>query len=288
MTTQLSRRSLLAAAAAAVPTAAFAAGKKIPVGLELYSVRNELRQDLMGTVKAVAKMGYQGVEFFSPYYGWTIDQTKEMRKLLDDLGIKCFSTHNGAASFAPENLSKTVEMNSILGSRFVVMASAGKVEGGIDGWKKVGATLENAVAKLKPAGMLPGFHNHQLEFRPLDGGKRPLEAIAENSSKDVVLQLDVGTCVEVGYNPMEWIKQHAGRIKSVHCKEWSKAKGYKAMFNEGDAPWKEIFKAAEKSGGVEHYLIEQEGSDITPMETAQKCLDNFKALRSGKAPKKST
>jgi sugar phosphate isomerase/epimerase len=289
MTTQLSRRSLLAAAAAAVPSIGLAAGKKIPVGLELFSVRNELGKDLQGTVKAVAKMGYQGVEFFSPYYSWSIDQTKEMRKLLDDLGIKCFSTHNGRNAFAPENLAKTVEMNTILGSRFVVMASAGRVEGGADGWKKVGESLENSVAKLKPAGMLPGFHNHQLEFKPLEGGgKRPLEIIAESSSKDVVLQLDVGTCVEVGYNPMEWIKQHAGRIKSIHCKEWSKQKGYKAIFNEGDAPWLDIFKTAEKVGGVEFYLIEQEGSDYTPFETAQKCLDNYKALRSGKGKKKTT
>jgi len=282
MTTSISRRSLLAAAAATAASPLALAAKKIPVGLELFSVRNELQKDLMGTVKAVAKMGYQGVEFFSPYFSWTVDQTKDMRKLLDDLGIKCFSTHNSAASFKPENIDKAVEMNKILGSRFVVMASAGRVEGGADGWKKIGETLESAVAKLKPAGMLPGFHNHQLEFKPLDAGKRPLEIIASSSSKDVVLQLDVGTCVEVGYDPMAWIKQNAGRIKSVHCKEWSKEKGYKALFNEGNAPWADIFKAAEKSGGVEHYLIEQEGSPFTPFETAEKCLANFKALRSGK------
>jgi sugar phosphate isomerase/epimerase len=283
MMQSISRRSFLAtaAAAAASPLALAAKKSKIPVGLELYSVRNELSKDLMGTVKAVAKMGYQGVEFYSPYFSWKVEQAKEMRKLLDDLGMKCFSTHNGANAFSPEGIGHAVELNTILGSRFVVMASAGRVQNGLDGWKKVGETLENAVAKLKPAGMLPGFHNHQLEFRPLDG-KRPLEVIAANSSKDVVLQLDVGTCVEVGVDPMGWIKQNAGRIKSVHCKEWSKDKGYKALFNEGSAPWAEIFKTAEKVGGVEHYLIEQEGSEFTPFETAQKCLDNFKQLRGGK------
>lgn len=280
MTTSISRRSLLTAAAAAAPFALAAKKSKIPVGLELFSVRNELAKDLMGTVKAVAKMGYQGVEFFSPYFAWKVEQAKEMRKLLDDLGVKCFSTHNGANAFTAEGLGHAIELNTILGSRFVVMASAGRVQG-LDGWKKVGETLENAVAKLKPAGMLPGFHNHQLEFRMLDG-KRPLEVIAANSGKDVVLQLDVGTCVEVGVDPMGWIKQNAGRIKSIHCKEWSKEKGYKALFNEGAAPWAEIFKAAEKVGGVEHYLVEQEGSEFPPFETAQKCLDNFQALRGGK------
>ena len=283
MTNSISRRSFLAAAAAAAPLALAAKKSKIPVGLELYSVRNELTKDLMGTVTAVGKMGYQGVEFYSPYFAWKVDQAKEMRKLLDDLGMKCLSTHNGANAFTPEGLNHAIELNTILGSRFVVMASAGRVQG-LDGWKKVGETLESAVAKLKPAGMLPGFHNHQLEFRLLDG-KRPLEVIAANSSKDVVLQLDVGTCVEVGVDPMGWIKQNAGRIKSIHCKDWSKEKGYKALFNEGASPWAEIFKTAEKVGGVEHYLIEQEGSDLTPFETAQKCLDNFKQLRSGKKKK---
>ena len=82
MTNFISRRSFLAAAAAAAPLALAAKKSKIPVGLELYSVRNELTKDLMGTVKAVAKMGYQGVEFYSPYFGWKVDQAKEMRKLL--------------------------------------------------------------------------------------------------------------------------------------------------------------------------------------------------------------
>ena len=95
---------------------AFAAGK-IPVGLELYSVRNELKEDLNGTVRAVAKMGYEVVEFFSPYYAWTPEQTKDMRKLLDDLGIKCLSTHNDAKNFLPENLSKTADLNRILGAK---------------------------------------------------------------------------------------------------------------------------------------------------------------------------
>src|SRR5688572_21887315 len=95
----LTRRTFLAMAGA-LPLAATAGAqaKKVPVGLELYSVRNELMKDLPGTVTAVAKMGYQVVEFYSPYFDWTADQAKEVRKLLDDLGIKCLSTHNGGSS----------------------------------------------------------------------------------------------------------------------------------------------------------------------------------------------
>src|SRR5437588_12243712 len=70
------------------------AASSLPVGLELYSVRKELQRDPQATVRAVAKMGYQCVEFYAPYFEWSEAETKQMRKLLDDLGIRCFSTHN--------------------------------------------------------------------------------------------------------------------------------------------------------------------------------------------------
>jgi sugar phosphate isomerase/epimerase len=274
----ISRRSFLAAAAAA--PVAYTAPKRVPVGLELYSVRDELKQDLMGTVRSVAKLGYEGVEFYSPYYDWTTDYTKQVRKLLDDLGIQCFSTHNSSRAFAPDSLAHAIELNQILGSKFVVMASAGKVAN-IDAWKSVAEALNRGSEKLKTVGMQAGFHNHQTEFMPLDG-KRPMDVLAAETSKDVVLQLDVGTCLHAGADPVAWIKAHPGRIRSMHCKDWSSdpAKGYRVLFGEGQAQWKQIFEAAEQTGGIVHYLIEQEGSAYPPMETAERCLATFKKLRS--------
>lgn len=269
------RRSVLSMAAAAA--IASAKDKKIPVGIEMYSVRGEQQKDLIGTVKAVAKMGYDGLEFFSPYYQWTPDQTKEMRKLLDDLGIKCFSTHNGIQSFSPEGIQKAIDYNSTLGSKYIVLASAGRVNGP-DGWKGVAEKLTAGNEKMKSAGLHPGYHNHQLEFKPVEG-KRPIEIIADNTPKDVMLQLDVGTCVEVGSDPVAWINTHPGRIKGLHLKEWSPTEGYKALFAEGAAPWKKIFEAAEKKGGVEYYLIEQEGSRFSELETAERCLATYRKMR---------
>ena len=260
------------------------AASSIPVGLELYSVRDELKNDSQGTVRAVAKMGYQGVEFYAPYFEWTESQTKEMRTLLDDLGIKCFSTHNDSAFFNKENLPKARDYNLILGSKYVVMASA-QPKPGIDGWKGVADTLNSAAEQLESAGLKPGYHNHQLEFTPaadLPMKARPIEIIAKNTKPTVMLQLDVGTCLEAGSDPTAWIRANPGRIRSLHCKDWSSdpSKGYTVLFGEGVADWKSIFAAAESVGGVEYYLVEQEGSRFSELDTAQKCLAEFRAKHS--------
>ena len=168
--TTVSRRSFLALAGA-LPfalKASSAAGGKVPVGLELYSVRDELAKDLTGTVRTVAKMGYEVVEFYSPYFSWTPEKAKEVRKLLDDLGVRCRSTHNDSTTLMPENLPKAIELNQIIGSEYVIMASSGRVTG-LDGWKAIGDRLNAAAEKLKSADMSTGYHNHQTEWMPVEG-----------------------------------------------------------------------------------------------------------------------
>jgi sugar phosphate isomerase/epimerase len=276
----LSRRQFLAAGAALPfllrPNASAA---RIPVGLELYSVRDALTKDLHGTVRAVAKLGYEVVEFYSPYYSWTAEQAKEIRALLDDLGIRCLSTHNGAQALSAEGLPKAIELNQIIGSRSIVMASAGTVKG-VDGWKAVAERLSAASEKLKPLGMTAGFHNHRVEWEPIDG-VRPMDVLAANTPAEVVLQLDVGTCVQAGADPVEWITTHPGRTRSIHCKDWAPDRGFAVLVGEGAAPWAKIVAAAESRGGVEFYLIEQEeGPADEQLLRAERCLANWKKLTS--------
>jgi sugar phosphate isomerase/epimerase len=150
----------------------------------------------------------------------------------------------------------------------------------LDGWKRVADTLSASLTTMKGSRIYPGFHNHRIEFEAING-TRPMDVLAKNTPKDVVLQLDVGTCLHAGQDPVAWINANPGRIRSIHLKDWSSdpAKGYKVLFGEGSAPWKQIFAAAEKTGGVEHYLIEQEGSEHSPLDTVRKCLENFKRMR---------
>jgi sugar phosphate isomerase/epimerase len=277
-----SRRSFLAVSAALPWTlrsvaSGLAPSTKIPVGLELYSVRDQLKKDPESTVRAVAKMGYQDVEFYAPYLEWSEDQAKQMRKLLDELGIHCYSTHNDEDSFSDSKIQKASELNKILGSRYMVLAwSDPKPD--LDGWKKVAESLNKAAEKLAPSGLKVGYHNHDAEWKPVEG-KRPIEVIASNTKPSVMLQLDVGTCLEAGADPVAWIKANPGRIRSIHCKDWSPDPnvGYKTLFGEGKADWKAIFQAAENQGGVEFYLIEQEGSRYPELETARRCLEAFRS-----------
>lgn len=130
----VSRRSFLAISAVMPWALSARASNSIPVGLEMYSVRDEVKKDAEGTVRAVAQMGYQGVEFYAPYFEWTEAQTKQMRKLLDELGIRCFSTHNDSSYLSQEKIGRARDMNLILGSKYVVMAWSDP-KTGLDGWK---------------------------------------------------------------------------------------------------------------------------------------------------------
>ena len=276
-----SRRSFLAFSAVLPWAFPLRAATSIPIGLELYSVREGLKKDQEATVRAVAQMGYQCVEFYAPYFEWSENQTKQTRKLLDELGIRCFSTHNDSSYLSAENIGKARDMNEILGSKYVVMASS-KPKPGLDGWKEVADSLNFAAERLEASELKAGYHNHQTEFTAVEG-QRPMEILAKNTKPSVMLQLDVGTCLEAGSDPVAWIRANPGRIRSLHLKDWSPdpAKGYTVLFGEGSADWKNIFAAAESAGGVEYYLLEQEGSRFSELETAQRCLKAFRATHPG-------
>ena len=279
-----------------------AAAKTYPIGIELYSVRQALAEDLLGTVAKVAEIGYDVVEFYRPYFDWTPEFAKEVRSHMDNLGIKCLSTHNPPEAFMAENRAKAIELNSIIGSQTVVMASpprgtigrpgeAGNLppSGTVDTWTKVADLLTEAQEAFSAAGLRAGYHNHQYEWRSFEGagenGPRfPMDVLAAGTPEGVTLQFDAGTCVEMERDSATWITSHPGRIRSVHCKDWApgteeEEKGYRVLFAEGTTPWQEIFAAAESVGGVEFLLLEQEGSRFDEFETAKRCLDTWKEMR---------
>ena len=302
----LSRRDFLAVSGAgsaalaaglmvgAVPSTAEAApltsrasqqARKIPIGLELYSVRGELAKDLPNTLRTVAQMGYEDVEFYAPYLGWTFPYAKGVRSQLDDLGLRCYSTHNSSAAVTPgDTMTRAIELNQILGTRHIILASPPQGVTSLDDWKRFSGQLSATVETLKPHGLMTGFHNHLIEWKPLEGGQRIMDVLAANTPAEFVLQLDVGTALEANVDPVGWMKANPGRIKSLHLKDWAPGtdanqKGFRVLFGEGVGQWKEIFATAESVGGVEFYLMEQEGSRYSEFESAKRCLETYRAMR---------
>src|SRR5262245_58572235 len=141
-------------------------GNKIPFGLQLYSVRNECAKDLPGTVTAVAKMGYKAVEF-AGYHG---RDAATLRKLLDDTGLKCCGTHIALDTLLGDKLEKTIEFNKTLGNQFLIVPSlSAKYTKTHQGWLDAADIFNELADKVKPHGLRVGYHNHNIEFKLLDG-----------------------------------------------------------------------------------------------------------------------
>lgn len=280
----ITRRDFLAGVGAgtlAVGLGAAERAKVVPIGIQMYSVRDDEKRDLFGTLKGLREMGYECVEFWSPYFDWTNERATEVKKQLDDLGLKCYSNHTGTKHFGDEFLPHVIELNHILESRYVIMAHAGPQKD-LDGWRRTAEVLAKSAPKLREAKLGCGYHNWDVDFRPVNG-TRPIDILTGATPKEVAFQLDVATCLAAGADPIAFIKANAGRIKTYHLKDWSDdpQKKYRVLLGEGIGRWKELLQVAESVGGVEHYLIEQEGSRFSQMETAKLCLENFNGIRGG-------
>lgn len=242
-------------------------GNRIPFALQLYSVRNECAKDLDGTVAAVAKMGYKAVEF-AGYHG---RDAKALRKLLDDTGLKCCGTHIGLDTLLGDNLPRTVEFNQTLGNHYLIVPSLpGKYTQSHKGWLDAADVFNELAEKVKPQGMQVGYHNHNIEFKPLEG-EIPWDTFFNRAKDDVVVQFDTGNGVAQGGDPVVYLKKKPGRVASVHVKPFSRAKP-NALIGDDELPWKEIFRICETTAGVKWYIIEYESDAFPPMVSVEKTL----------------
>jgi sugar phosphate isomerase/epimerase len=271
-----SAAGVLLACHAIVPTAGFAAPaaagkKKIPVGLQLYSVRQECEKDLTGTVTAVAKMGYHGVEF-AGYYG---RDAKTLRKLLDDVGLKCCGTHTGLDTLLGDNLPKTIEFNQILGNPFLIVPGLPeKNRSSRQAWGQTAELFNELADKVKAHGMRVGYHNHSIEFSPMEG-ERPWDIFFGRTKKEVVMQFDTGNAMEGGGDAAVYLKQYPGRATTVHIKPFSRTKP-NALLGDDELPWETIFHLCETIGGTEWYIIEYESDAYPPLISVEKSLQVMK------------
>jgi len=249
---------------------------KIPIALQLYSVREDCARDFLGTLEAVADMGYEGVEF-AGYYGRSAD---ELKKMLDSLELKAAGTHISIDALLGDELQRTIKFNRILGNQFLIVPwlpeemRSSKAE-----WLKTAHLMNDIAEKIKPEGMRVGYHNHAVEFQPIDG-ELPWDIFFGAAKPDVVMQLDTGNAMHGGISPdgiLEIIKRYPNHAATVHLKEFS-SKNEQALIGDGEMKWQEFFSLCETIGGTEWYIAEQESCAFQPLECVRRCIKNLREM----------
>ena len=244
----------------------------IPVGLQLFSVRDDCRADLAGKLNAVADMGYACIEtaglYDHPVSTW--------REVLNDCGIRAVGAHVGLDGVAPDTLAETVDTYASLGCDTLVVPALGAAyRESIDGYKRAAERI-NAAAEKLPADMRMGYHNHAFEFEAVDG-QVPYDVLLSEFSDSVLLQYDFGWLYRAGQDGVAMVNAHPGRQQTVHIKAY-KADDETAVVGEDDVPWPAVFEACEANGGTAVYIVEHERYADAPLVCVRQCRDHLRAM----------
>jgi sugar phosphate isomerase/epimerase len=261
--------------------------KHIPVGLLIYAVLADWKKDFDGTLTAVARMGYEGVEL-TQYESWTPARAREVRKLLDSIGLKVFVTHTEPQFFVPgDKMQAAIELNGILGTRTMCCVRGlattptgigyhAKAQSPADAWKELTEVLDRASEALKKHRMTCSFHNHAVEFQAVDGVK-PIDILAR--AKGLLFHIDVNVCRRAGGDPVAFMKQYAGKTDSLLLTDGpADANRHAPALGKGDTPWREVFATAESVGGIKYYLLTHGATELTPLETVKRDLEQYKQI----------
>jgi sugar phosphate isomerase/epimerase len=254
---------------------------QIPIALQLYSVRHDLDRDLRGTLQAVAEMGYAGVEFA----GAPKQSAQELKPLLDECGLVCCGWHTPFAHVQADTLETTIAFNQALDNPNVIIPGIpAELRETRDDWKKLAGFFDDLAQVLAPHGMKTGYHNHHIEFVPLDG-ERPWDTFFGNTGPGVIMQLDTGNAIYGGGDPVTILNEYPGRAGTVHLKPYSKAlgkddphQGFQPVIGDDDTPWQEIFDLCETTGGTQWYIVEYESDAYPALEAVDLCLKGLRAM----------
>lgn len=273
--------SALGAAALAAPRSTVAQDKKhIPIALQLYSVKDIAGKDLDGAIKQVAELGFEGVEFYGGHYGKYGKDPEGLRKLLDDVKLKAAGTHIGADWFVGDRLKKTIEFHKAIGCHFLIVPGDGRYTDP-EKSKEYAEFMNKTAEALKAEGLFTGHHNHTGEFKKADGDKTYFDLFAERTSKDVIIQQDMGHTMAANVDPTAIVKKYPGRIKTTHIKNRpAKSSGKKPFVGEDNFDWKAYVSACYEVGGTEWFTLEQEEypDGKSSMECTKISLEGLKGV----------
>lgn len=284
--------AVLLAGTSLLSNAAFAAAKPSEIiGLQLYSVRDDMKKDPFGTLTQLAKFGYKHVEHANyidrKFYGFS---AKEFRKVLDDLGLKMPAGHTVMAKNHWDAVKKdftdawkyTVEDAAVLGQKYVVSPwmdeSMRKTK---DDLLRTMDIFNRCGELCQKSGMKFGYHNHDFEFSVQLDGMKIFDIMMNNLDVNkVVMQLDIGNMYSGGAKALDVIGQYPGKFEMIHVKdeiETNNGKHESTIVGKGIVPVKEVLDICRKSGGTYVYIIEQEAyQGKAPMDCMK---ENFEIMK---------
>jgi len=255
----------------------------IPIGLQLFSIRHEIAKDMGSTLEAVAKMGYVAVEFFGP----PKHSAEELKSMLDGCGLQCCGWHTPFALVQEETLAETITFNQTLGNdKVIIPAIPAELRTSRADWLKLADFTNHLADKLAEHNMVTGYHNHQVEFQPIDG-ETPWDTFFGNTQQSVIMQLDTGNGIVGGAKPTELINTYAGRAVTVHLKPYSAGAanaagdphaGFRPLIGEDETDWDGFFHACETVGGTEWYIVEYESDAYPALEAVDLCLQALRNM----------
>jgi sugar phosphate isomerase/epimerase len=300
---RISRRNFLKTASASVAFAAACTDASwlmanplgLPLGLQLYSVRELLPKDYEGTLGQLSAMGYREVEA-AGFFGRSASDVKHT---MEQAGLRCVSAHYSYADLAPR-LDDIVEFGKALGLEYIICASPGIPEGTsaksadkkvareamtLDDWRWNAEQFNRLGERVNAAGMKFGYHNHTAEFRAVKGVVIYDELLRLTDPAKVTMEMDCGWVIVGGKNPVDYLRRYPARISMLHVKDFklSGAPGSdtdpppSAELGRGSIDYRPIFVAAKKAN-IKHAFIEQEQYDMPPMEALKIDAEYMKAL----------
>jgi sugar phosphate isomerase/epimerase len=252
--------------------------RSIPIALQLFSVRGEVKKDLPATLKAVADIGYVGAEPWG-YSGekleWMGHSANHIRAMYDDAGLNCCGFHLATGALMGDNLARTVEMNQILGNQFLIIAADKQRTSSIDGVKELAEILNGAAEKVAAQGMFVGYHAHPFDFTDLDG-ETGWDRLFSATDEQVIMQLDIGNCANGGGDPIAILKKFPNRARSLHLKDHGGAPD--SVIGEGMADWQTIFDLVENSQNTEWFVVEEGGREGLGYDVSARSLAALRAM----------
>jgi sugar phosphate isomerase/epimerase len=255
--------------------------KRLPVALQLYTVRDQLKNDFRGVVHRVAEIGYDGIQF-AGYGGLS---ASEMRQLLQETGLKPAGTHTGLNVLENE-LDKEIDYNLEIGNKWIICPSLPEARRqDVNGWREIAATLNKIGERCRDRGALLGYHNHAFEFPQIPDGlpsDRGIDVLLGQTDSDLVFwEPDVYWVHKGGEDPVNMIRQFKDRVPITHLKDETKDERKTfAEVGEGSLDWPAILQASEEAG-VEWHCVEQDRCDRDPLESVAISMRNLKSWGMG-------